>query len=298
MYAVEMPSPDEVLAERLTGETPARARRQDWLRPGSSGRSEAREAETTKRLKPWKRALAGAVVGAAVLATWAPVNAYVPGAYTQDLASPSSARASAALTWAATVPPSASWAAAARSAVTWTAAARAATAPPPTRTTTAARRPTARWAVVNAAPINGTDLAGIRGGFVLPNGMNLDFGAIIETVRNGVTLLRTQVNFINPTTAIVETLRDGVTTTTTVDASQGIETSAGSVDATFVLHQITPTNIGAIVNNVTSNTDILNTTQFNITISNFSEITNNLQAIKFNRLSNITRGSILSGLGL
>lgn len=136
----------------------------------------------------------------------------------------------------------------------------------------------------------------MRGGFMLPNGMELDFGAIIETVRNGVSMLRTRVNFINNNMANVETVRDGVTTVKDVDVSQGIETTAGSQESTFVVHQIAPSNIGAIVNNVTSNTDIVNTTQFNITISNFSKITDNLRAIQNNRLSNIANSSVLTGL--
>lgn len=148
----------------------------------------------------------------------------------------------------------------------------------------------------DAQPLSEATLSGMRGGFVLPNGMNLRIGARIETLRNGVLQLRTSINFDSPTRVTVETLRNGVTTETVVNGPNGVTTSVGDSGSTLITHSVGPNRLFAAIQNTVADTSFTHNVTLDVTITNFSQLTNNFQAGKLHGVANLMNFSLVGAL--
>jgi len=133
---------------------------------------------------------------------------------------------------------------------------------------TTALAPAARAQQIDETPLSLDELAELRGGFLLPTGIQAEFGAIARTFANGMLLLET--HFTWSPDGIVH--QDVLASSDIVSSDQlaggfALEDASGS---TVFAHQVDDLGIRNILLNEASGRDIHIDTQLTVTLPNFA----------------------------
>lgn len=125
----------------------------------------------------------------------------------------------------------------------------------------------ARAQEIAAPALSSEELGELRGGFVLPTGIEADFGAIARTYADGVLVLETRFTW---TADGVQ--REDVAATSLVDTNQltngfALDDSNGE---TLIAHQLDNLGLRNILLNDASNRDIRVDTQLTVTLPSFA----------------------------
>jgi hypothetical protein len=126
----------------------------------------------------------------------------------------------------------------------------------------------ARAQTIDAAPLTRDELAELRGGFLLPTGIEAEFGAIARTFANGQLLLETHFTWSPDGIAREDVLASADIVTTDQLANGFALNDAGG--STLFAHQVDDLGIRNILLNEASGRDIRIDTQLTVTLPNFA----------------------------
>ena len=126
----------------------------------------------------------------------------------------------------------------------------------------------ARAQSIGAPPLAAAELDSMRGGFLLPTGIEANFGAIAQTYANGVLVLESHFTW-TADGVVRENVIASAQLTPTDALANGFVLTDESGAATFA-HQIGDDGIRNILLNEANGQDFLVNTQLTVTLPNFA----------------------------
>jgi hypothetical protein len=135
---------------------------------------------------------------------------------------------------------------------------------------------------LHAAPVSDADLDGMRGGFIVADGIQFNFGALMTTMVNGQLAFQTQVTYTPNGPQVAQTVganavRASSTSTGTITGLnlQGFSPSQIALlnhGATALIQKVSGGSVQNIVINAASNQKILQTTQLQMSVANLPQV--------------------------
>jgi hypothetical protein len=126
----------------------------------------------------------------------------------------------------------------------------------------------ARAQEIDATPLSLAELAELRGGFLLPTGIEAEFGAIARTFSNGALVLETHFTWSPDGIARQDVLASSdIVSTDQLANGFALNDASGS---TLFAHQVDDLGIRNILLNEASGRDIRIDTQLTVTLPNFA----------------------------
>jgi len=127
--------------------------------------------------------------------------------------------------------------------------------------------PRAEAQEIDVEPLGAEELAGMRGGFLLPTGLEAEFGAIARTYSDGVLVLETHFTWTEAGVTRQQTVSSGGVTPSG-ELPGGFVLQDGAGDTTFA-HLVDAAGIRNILLNEASGRDIRVDTQLTVTLPDF-----------------------------
>ena len=116
-------------------------------------------------------------------------------------------------------------------------------------------------------PLTAAELAALRGGFVLPTGVEIDFGAVARTYSNGSLILETHISW-NPDGSPMEETFSSPGLIPVSDLANGFALLDAN-GATIFAHQVDSAGVRNILLNEASARDLRTETQLTISLPGF-----------------------------
>lgn len=130
---------------------------------------------------------------------------------------------------------------------------------------------------LNAAPLSAEELDELRGGFMLPSGVEAELGAVARTFSNGELILETHVSWAEDGVRSLQVYASDVLTGAGDALDQGFSLSDAD-GVTLLAHQADEGAFRNVLLNEANNRDLRIETQLTITLPGFTDVQQDFRA--------------------